>query len=286
MYRSHFAYFTLVSASDNLPGALLLGWSLKKSNTVNDCVAMVVPDISNRDRNLLRKMYDRVIEVEAIKTCQTMRRLRYLGKDERAVYSRRMTKCNVFKFIEYEKVLFVESSSYILRNIDELFELNAPAGISSLVDSQSQSKFHGISLSKDHVTKSLQLSRGIRGHMLLLAPSLSIYHFCLSHKGIYNEMHFIQPDGEFLTKLFQAQWTHIHSKFALIPWQANRIKVEAYGVCLESFHPWKDDCEVSDDIHRWRLKAIKMCRDIPHIKTIFKGMQWFSEMEIVAKIGL
>ena len=278
-FRSRYAYFTLVSTNDSVPGALVLGWSLKRTKTVNDCVAMVVPEINRRERTLLRKLFDRVVEVKTIMQSFTSPKVGCLTMEERIAYSRKMTKFNVFKFIEYEKVLLVDSSTYILRNIDEIFQLNAPAGISSLVDSQNQSKFHGINLSKEHVTKSLKLSHGIRGHMLLLAPNLSNYLASRSNTTRYRQLQFVQPDVEFLSKLFRSRWTHIHSKFATMPWQANTIKASAYGVCLEGFNPWDDTCKDSDDILRWRLKAITMCRDVPQIMTAFMKRRWFFEVQ-------
>ena len=279
LQRSNFAYFTLVSTNDALPGAVLLGWSIKSTKTLNDCVVMVVPEIGTKERNLLRKTYDKVVEVDPI-ICRMGGKLRHFSSDERTTYSRRMTKCNVFKFIEYEKVLYIDSSSYVLWNIDELFAVKAPAGISSLINSLNQTKYHGVNLPRDHVSKSLQLSCGIRGHVLLLTPSLSIFHFSRSYKGPYNEVHFIQPDVEFLTRLFQDQWTHIHSKFAWIPWQANCIKgEEARVICLEGFHPWKDHCYATDEVCQWRLKSIHMCKQVPGLRTIFNGTKWFSDLE-------
>jgi len=277
--KSKYAYFTLVSTSDSVPGALLLGWSLKQTNTTYDCVAMVVPDVSRRERSLLRRIYDRVVEVDTVKPPRTTQKMRYLTAEERTTLSRRMTKYNIFRFIEYQKVLFIESSTYILRNIDEIFQLEAPAGISSLVDSRSQSRYHGIKLSKEHIAKSLQLSHGIRGHMLMLVPDLSMYHLSHSTRCRYKETHFIQPDVEFITNLFRAQWTHIHSKFASIPWQANTAKKAAYGVCLENFQPWKDDCPDFDEICRWRQKAINMCNDIPQVRAVFRRKRWFSVLQ-------
>ena len=279
IFRSRYAYFTLVSSNFNVPEALLLAWSLKRTDTGNDCVAMVVPDIRGRNRSLLRKIFDRVVEVDVIKPRSIAPQVRYLTAGERVTILGRMTKCNALKFIEYEKILFVESSCYILKNIDEIFQLKAPAGISSLVDSQSQSKFHGMRLSTEHVTKSLELSYGIRGHMLLLSPNLSMYYASLSNKDRHSEMHFIQPDVVFLTKLFRSQWTHIHYKFAIMPWQANAIKDTAYGVYLESLHPWDDGCDNSDDVVLWRQKAVDMCTDLPQVTAAFKGKRWFSELQ-------
>eukprot|EP00795_Rhopilema_esculentum_P000638 gene638-10342_t len=278
-YRTQYAYVTLVSTEEFLPGALLLGWSLRKTGTNYDCIAMVVPEITRQARAILRKIFSRVVEVESIKTNRRTPNLRFLPLEDRAEFSHRLTRCNVFKFIEYEKVLFIENNVYAVRKIDELFQLQAPAGISSLVDSSSQTKLHGISLSSEHTTKALDMSRGIRGSILLLTPSISLYQFCHTFKRRHSYPHFIRPDEEFMTKLFLGQWTHIDSKFATVPWQANKIRCDIYGICLESFRWWKDDCRNCEEARQWRLEAIRMTKDIPQTRGPFRNMVWFKEIE-------
>lgn len=277
LYRPKYAYFTMVLTDESLPGALLLGWSLKKTATQYDVVVMVTAEIGNRVRASLKKVFDRVVVVDIIETIrQPFTKSRLLSENERRLFSRKMTKGNLFRFIEYEKILFVENSLYFLQNIDELFELQTPAGILSLIDAANQEMYHGIHLSRDHVIKSMQVSRGIRSTMMLLKPSTSLYHYCHANGRRHSSNNFICPDEEFFTKLFLGQWTHIHFKYASVRWQVNKLNREVLGVSLESLQPWDDDCKRIEYISQWRLFAVEMCKDIPFLRRIFKHMKWYN----------
>ena len=277
LYRPKYAYFAMVLTDESLPGALLLGWSLKKTGTQYDVVVMVTSEVGNHSRASLKKVFDRVVVVDIIQTVrQPFTQSRFLSEDERRILPRKMTKGNLFRFIEYEKILFVENSLYFLKNVDELFELQTPAGISSLVDAASQDRYHGIHLSRDHVIKSVQVSRGIRSTLMLLKPSTSLYHYCHANGHRHSSNNFICPDEEFFTKLFLGQWTHIHFKYASIRWQVNKLNNEVLGVSLESLQPWDDDCKRIESISQWRLFAVQMCKDIPFLCRIFKHIKWFN----------
>lgn len=277
LHRPNYAYFTLLFNDDCLPAAMMLGWSLRKSRTENDLVVMVTASIGKRSRGHLRKVFDRVVDVDIIK----LRDGKGGGGRRKAndIYAQRMTKCNLFQFIEYKKIIYIEISIYTERNFDDLFEMDAPAGISSLVTITDQDNWHGLRLPCEHVIKSLHVSRGIRGCLMLLKPSMSLYHHCQSITKYKSNVHFIYPDEEIFTKMFINSWTHIHAKFALVPWQVHRVSRDIYGICLESFEPWQDKCKDSTEVLEWRRKIINMLNDIPSTRTIFKDYKWLTDLE-------
>eukprot|EP00794_Sanderia_malayensis_P006800 gene6800-7567_t len=277
LYQSDFAYFTLLTNESSLPAALLLGWTLQRSQTKHDTVIMVTDCVGNRSRNLLKMVFNRIVKVDFIGLKIDDKSAK---EPENKIYAEYMTKCNLFQFIEYKKILFIDVSVRVERNIDELFEIEAPAGVSSFVSVNAQERWHGYHLPREHVIKSLQLSRGIRTSLMLLTPSISLYHYCCSRTRKYGNYHFIHPDEEFFSKLFINTWTHIHVKFAVVPWQVPNISKDVGGICLNSFKPWQDNCRELREISEWRMRAIQMLKDCPQFERTFRRYKWFDKLQM------
>ena len=67
--RPRYAFVTLVMCGDDyVKEALTLAWSLRQQKTMHELIVMVTPDVSVSAMKLLRKLYDRVIKVQYIKT--------------------------------------------------------------------------------------------------------------------------------------------------------------------------------------------------------------------------
>ena len=280
LHRPNNAYFTLLLADELLPAAMILGWTLLKTGTKFDTVVMVTEAVCARSRRLLKNVFNRVVEVDVIRTGDPRGKLGVLDKQEREIYSQQMTKSNLFRFTEYKKVLYLDINVYLIRNIDELFELDAPAGISSLVESAAQEAWHGLRLPRENAIRALQLSRGIRGCLMLLKPSIDLYHYCQTSIKQYHEFHFRHPEEEFFTRTFLSQWTHIHAKFALIPWQVNRVSRDVYGIHLEALKAWMDKCKEMPEVIKWRTEAFRMTLEFPRTRRIFSKQTWLNDLDV------
>lgn len=125
------AIFTLIFGGDSyLPGVLLLGSSIRKSNPVNakkiSLCCMVTKDVSKTARDIISKVYDRVIDVEYLQIDPDL--IRHKNKETRIIYSKTFTKLRCLEFIEYEKILFLDADTLVLKDeIFSLFNLNTPA---------------------------------------------------------------------------------------------------------------------------------------------------------------
>jgi len=128
-----FAYCTLVMRGDKyIPGALITGYSLKLISSPDiDIIVMITSDVSKEAKNLLTKIFDRVILVEYIKYESKFPIIK--TKEQKKRYSVWLadsyTKWNIINFIEYEKILLLDADTVIIRNIDDVFDFDTPAGV-------------------------------------------------------------------------------------------------------------------------------------------------------------
>lgn len=123
-----FAYATLVMLGDKyVAGALALGQSLIDSGTRYDLVCMVTEDVSETAIQSLRATYHSVVTVPYIQfKCGTM-----MTQRQKELYSDwidySFTKWQVFQLVVYDKVLYLDADHVVVRNVDHLFLLHAPA---------------------------------------------------------------------------------------------------------------------------------------------------------------
>jgi len=124
-----YGYITLVMKGDAyVPGAVVVAHSLWLTGTKHDLLCMVTADVSEHARAQLRVVFTKVIEVPVIQfKCKRMRTAK-----QQQLYDSwidvSFTKWNMLSLLDYKKLLFVDSDVVVLRNVDELFELSAPAG--------------------------------------------------------------------------------------------------------------------------------------------------------------
>ena len=229
-------------------------------------------------QSILKKLFDRIIEVDQIKASCQKSDLRSLPIQRREDYLYSLTKGNLFKLTEYEKILYVESNIFFLRNVDEIFDLDTPAGVLSLLSSSDQDRWHGMKIPPEYVSKALQLARGVKASLMLLQPNFGEYTHCISQIRNFSNIHFIRPDDEYFTSMFHGHWTHIHCKFACVPWQIGRVRHQPAGICLEHYVAWEDDCNLTSEVLDWRNNAVQMVNCFPSTYSVFKKFFWLKEL--------
>ena len=125
------AIFTLIFGGDNyVPGVLLLGSSIRKANTRKANMitlgCMVAKDVSKEARLLLEKVFDVVKEVEYIEINPNL--INHSNEATRKVYAKTFTKLRCFEMTEYDKILFMDADTLVLKDdVFELFKLQTPA---------------------------------------------------------------------------------------------------------------------------------------------------------------
>jgi len=101
-----FAYITYCFLGNLfISGCITLAHSIRESGSLNDIIVLVTDDINESGRKILGSYCNHVIEIE-------LRKFRALE-------------------LSYDKIILISPDMVILKNIDYLFELDAPAGIVS-----------------------------------------------------------------------------------------------------------------------------------------------------------
>eukprot|EP00741_Cyanophora_paradoxa_P007182 tig00001085_g6949.t1 len=111
-------YMTLATHKEFVVPALVLAYSLLRTNTSHVLVCMVTEKITAEDRARLARVYDRIALVG---------QLRYDGKPD--LQSESWAKLCAYLFVEYPKVLFLDADIVVTSNIDELFECTPPCAV-------------------------------------------------------------------------------------------------------------------------------------------------------------
>jgi alpha-N-acetylglucosamine transferase len=116
------AYVTMMVGGDAyVPGLEALGRSLAETGTAVPRVAMVTGDVDGKARARLTAQGWILREIEPIANPLEEGALLY------ARFAATFTKLRAFDLAEFDKIVFVDADTVVLRNVDELFERPAIA---------------------------------------------------------------------------------------------------------------------------------------------------------------
>ncbi|PLW29250.1 hypothetical protein PCANC_15748 [Puccinia coronata f. sp. avenae] len=122
------AFVTVLTSDSYLPGSLVTAYSIKEneeaSTRKHDLVCLVTLDsVSVQSIKALRQIYDLVISVEEIRSGNSENELNLLGRQD---LSYTVTKIHIWRLTQYEKVIYLDSDTLLLRAISHLFQLASP----------------------------------------------------------------------------------------------------------------------------------------------------------------
>ncbi len=233
------AWVTLVMGGDRyVPGALVLGQSLKCVGTKFDTICMVAGGVSAQAVADLERIFTRVRHVDLISTLSRPMR----GKKQQKLYSQEFTstiftKWNCLAFVEYDKVVCVDADVVFQTNADDLFDLPAPAGTFDNPWHSGEGWYgrisHGDSVPPAAIQAAYRSLQGyvVFGSLVLLSPSLDDFQRLtklLATETPYgkNILSSNGPDELAVSELYVPQtgpikgsWTHIDPRYHLIPWK-------------------------------------------------------------------
>nr|ADV91288.1 p13 [Spodoptera frugiperda multiple nucleopolyhedrovirus]AFH59007.1 p13 [Spodoptera frugiperda multiple nucleopolyhedrovirus] len=196
-----FAYVTLVMLGDEyVKGAKVLAKSLLASNTTHALVCMVTCDVSAQARNELAQIYDRVVDVDYIVyECPSM-----LTKRQNQMYGKwidkSFTKWQCLKLTDYEKIIYLDADHLVVKNIDHLFNLKAPAICFSDDNYGYYDRLQfGDTIPPNSVATFMRYNKILcKAGTVLFEPNLTLYHTILNYLNAFNK---------YLTK------SHFHNGF-------------------------------------------------------------------------
>ncbi|HCU80056.1 MAG TPA: hypothetical protein DGN60_02690 [Chloroflexi bacterium] len=119
-YSSNKAYFTLVENEEWVIAAVVLGHSLRESETKAVLVCQVGRDVSDESRMLLQTIYD-VVENAENYSFPDSKYNDFQDVPKRLAFSFR--RLNAWRRTEFDRITYLDSDLFILKNIDLLFEL-------------------------------------------------------------------------------------------------------------------------------------------------------------------
>ena len=114
------AYFTIIKNEEWVIGAVVLGHSLRKSKTEATLVCQVGPAVSSESRVLLGTIYD-LVENANEYVFPDSKYNNFQDVPKRLEFSFR--RLNAWRRTEFDRITYLDSDLFILKNIDSLFGL-------------------------------------------------------------------------------------------------------------------------------------------------------------------
>jgi lipopolysaccharide biosynthesis glycosyltransferase len=223
-------------------GAIALAHSIKKSGSTHDTVCMVTDDVSDKGIVALKKVFDTVITVDYIVHNSPLMRTKKIENIYGSWKNYSYTKWNSLNLVQYDKIIMMDSDLVVLKNMDELFKLKAPAATFSLYctseySSKKNINFmvnpykgvkHGGRVMKHQIEKGYNSFICISTSMVL-KPSRNYFNL---YKNMLKQMepfyvgNCINGVDEcsityFFDKILCLDWHHVHQAFNAIPWKPN-----------------------------------------------------------------
>ncbi|XP_050095692.1 glycogenin-1 isoform X9 [Anopheles aquasalis] len=112
------AWVTLATNDSYSLGALVVAHSLKRVHTVHQLAVLITPGVSEAMRTKLRNVFNLVEEVNLLDS-KDEANLALLKRPELGIT---FTKLHCWRLTQYEKCVFLDADTLVLRNSDELFE--------------------------------------------------------------------------------------------------------------------------------------------------------------------
>lgn len=232
-----YAYVTTLFGNNiYLTGALILGYSLMKTDTSHDRIIMVTPDVSDKYRSILKSVYTRVLPIEYLDASPNI----FIDKNTR--FKNVFTKLQCLTLIEYQKIVLLDIDMIVLKNIDHLFLLDAPAACIKKYTIP-----YGKKIPPNIIcTKDSKLIGSINAGLILLEPNLIDWEFIKSDIMKDDQKHqFRYPEQDYLSLLYCNKWTSISFNYNFQFGLTKRVKKMRYKIHAiyvvhysSSYKPW------------------------------------------------
>lgn len=299
---SKYAYVTFVMRNDSfIPGALVFAYALQKQGTKYDTVCIISDGVTEFGKKTLEEVFTHVVPVEQIY-------VKHNARHERQDRPFLFTRFNAFLLgrdgglgFDYEKIILADADLLPIENYDQLFELDAPAGIINeykdhcveFVDGKYiipesvktrgtwvwhdvySDMLHGEKLPAyitDRVLEDYE-NKGVLAALWLLKPSVATFNEIMEdtlNKEITDHVaNFKWPEMQYLTFKFSGQWTNIDLKYASFNGYPNLDVL--YGTHYAGLKPWQIKNKSIrvfgrfDDFRLWYETYLKMMNEYPKL---------------------
>jgi hypothetical protein len=290
-----YAYVTLVMKGDfYIPGALVVASSLRRTKAEHDIICMVTSDVSKKGRKALKHVYDKVIDVEYISQPYTHLNT---AKEENMYHNWMREALTLYRCLwlfDYTKVCLLDSDVVVIRNMDHIFDLNAPAGsfhsfwLQGTHNPYPRNLKHGDHVPTECIKTALQMENSFVciGNCLLIPPSPQTANAFMSYIDKFVSRHNAlgfhkcnsganeQTIAHFFACHMAMPWTHIGTPYQCIPWKYSPSDPEGSPYLFHYFNikPWVMNISEFSDLQVWWSFAKTLCDKHPEIISLFPAV--------------
>jgi len=274
---NRYAYVTVLYGNNiYLTGAIVLGYSLMKTNTKFDRVILVTKDVSESYRSMLSEVYTDCIEIDYIEANPKI----FL---ETTRFRDVFTKLECLNLIMYDKIILLDLDMIVTQNIDHLFQLHPPAACLK----RSNVEYGQIIPREKICDSSLKLVGSINAGLMLLRPDITELDD-IKNDIIKNDrlMNLKYPEQDYLSLRYCGKWTSITFNYNYQFGLTARVKQLKYTLddihvihYSSSFKPWNQldpnhtETEEEGKFQRQHTKYYKLWTSAYHkIKSELKNI--------------
>jgi len=294
-------YSTFVMRNDSfIPGALVLGYALKKQGLKDPVVCFITQDVSIMAQTYLKAVFDDVITIDTVK-------IEHENKKGRQDRSDLFTRLEIMKFTEYkgkklDKIIVLDGDILPLLAYENLKDiesygaiLNESKDTTAIIENHqyivppsviNKGKWlwheiyhdipHGSKVPKDITDRVFEDDQnlGMNTSLWVFKPSREVYTHLMSDLSQDTTQariqHFNWPEMQYLTGALSGQWHNIDIKYASFNGYP-RIDL-VYGIHYAGVKPWAiqhrsfSHYSKFPDFRLWQKVFIKMMKEIKPLK--------------------
>eukprot|EP00927_Polykrikos_kofoidii_P055510 TRINITY_DN49754_c0_g1_i1.p1 TRINITY_DN49754_c0_g1~~TRINITY_DN49754_c0_g1_i1.p1 ORF type:complete len:625 (-),score=80.82 TRINITY_DN49754_c0_g1_i1:95-1900(-) len=205
-----FAYASLLYGKSPryVLGALALGQSLEDSRTPYDRVLLHTADVSVESRQLL-SMFWILVEVTYVQSAADLH-----PSSDKARFRDVFTKFHIFNpdALQYDRVVFLDLDTLVLKNSDALFGVRAPAAMRNV---KNQGREHAFSRHGERMKAETSF---VNAGTMVVAPSRMLFDLIVADVAEPDpEWHFPSwsPEQAYLSRILAGEWSQVSQLYNL-----------------------------------------------------------------------
>jgi lipopolysaccharide biosynthesis glycosyltransferase len=233
-----YAYVTVLYGNNiYLTGALVLGYTLMKTNTIFDRVILVTHDVSDKYRSYLRTIYTHIISIEYTQVSSE------IFAEQHTRFRDVFTKLECLALTQYDKIILLDLDMIVAKNMDHIFNLRPPAACVK--------KYYvpyGKRIPTNLICRQGRLVGSINAGLMLLKPDATEWRDIKSDIFKNDQINkYKYPEQDYLSLRYCSEWTSITFNYNFQFGLTNRVKKCHYGIddiyvihYSSSYKPWND----------------------------------------------
>jgi len=241
--RSSCAFVSLLyGTGSHFLDALVLGYSLKEAAVEQDTVLLHLGKLTVHQRKALECVWSHLVEIEDNEIFERASK-NVKNTFEGSRYQHVLCKFHALRLCEYEKVLLLDTDTFVHVDVSEVFDLPAPA---CQVSRRDVAWISGQELPVEFIMPNAPGYDGLLNTgVLLLAPSQddfnSLIDLVVSNNK--NNRFFAQPDRDYFTLFLRDRWHTLSAEYNYRPPFVEYAGSVAFGenpmdheVCISHFY--------------------------------------------------